>query len=470
MTPSIINTELWAHQNTASAFALNELDDRGYAWWVLGCAVGKTLAAYNVIMQSGAKKTLVLTKKTIIDQAWGGNAEKYTDGLDVRTYTQGTAMAKAGTIIQSAKLGRSSPPYVAVLNYETAALIADQLKAVKFDMVIADESHKLKTHNSKQSQALAMGLSNVKWHLALTGTPYDDRPTDAFGQVRWLDGGYRAGKSVGSKVFGTWTNFFEEYVVYRQIDNIKIPVRYKKQDQLREILDPFTLHMKTEDVLTLPPVTEIDREVEWTPDLRKAYREMKTDMIAKWNGHTMVADNAMTQALRLHQLTGGYFTDDQGNGQFIATPKIDTTLDILDEIGGLPTVIFTIFDTDVQALKPALERAGHKVKLLIGGTYEHEEFQHGDGDVILVNLATGNAGIELTRARFAIYYSIGNSRTNYTQSRWRIRRPDSDIDLPITYYNLMLPRSIDVDLRKAMNRKGKVSDYLLDRITDKELP
>ncbi len=466
--PKIINTELWQHQITATNFALKQFDERGYAWFILGCAVGKTLSTYNVMIETGAKKVLVLTKKTIIEQAWKGNADKYTSGFNVQPYTKGTSMSKAEDILKYRN--NHGTPYVAVVGYETAALIADQLKAVKFDLVISDESHKLKSHNSKQSMALSLALADVPNHIAMTATAWDDRPTDAFGQVRFLDGGRKLPKSVGSKVLGSWTNFFEEYVVYRQIDNIKIPIRYKNQDKLRDILNPFSLYMKTEDVLDLPPVVEIDREVEWTPDLRKVYREMKTDMLAKWNGRTMVADNALTQALRLHQFTGGYFTDERGDGQFIATPKIDATLDILDEIGGAPTVVFTVFDTDVQALKPALEAAGHKVKLLIGGTYEHEEFQHGDGDVILVNLATGNAGIELTRARYAIYYSIGSSRTNYTQSRWRIRRPDSDLDYPITYYRLFLPRSVDVDMLKAMTKKGRESDYLLEGFTSKEMP
>ena len=458
-TPSIVNTELWPHQRQMTDFALSQLDSRGYAWWVAGCAVGKTLTAYNTIIETRAMKTLVLTKKTIINQAWGGNAERFVAGLDVHTYTRGSALQKAAEMLTHQN---TKTPYVAVMNYETAALIDKQLKAMRFDLVISDESHKLKSHNSKQSKRLALALNDVPYHIAMTGTPFDDQPTDTYGQVRWMAGAYRAGNSVASKLLSTWTNFFEEYVVYRQIDNIKIPISYKNQGQLRGIIDPFTLYLKSEDVLTLPPELDIDWEVAWTPDLKRVYTDMKTEMLTEWNGQIMVADNVLTQALRLHQLTGGYFTASEGTGHFVTTPKIDATLDILDEIGGLPTVIFTVFETDVQALKPALERKGLSVKLLVGGTYEHEEFQAGDGDVIIVNLAAGNAGIELTRARYAIYYSIGTSKTNYEQSRWRIRRPSSDLNHPVTYYTLMLPGSIDYELRQAMKKKGRFSDNILE--------
>lgn len=457
-----ITTPLWNHQQRMTEFALQELNTLGYAWWIAGCATGKTLTTYNLVNELGAKRTLVLTKKTIIDQAWMGNAEKFTTGFNCIPLTKGSSKDKAELMWQR----RNSPNSVFIANYETASLIAPELTRMKFDLVVADESHKLKTHNSKQSMRLAMALNDVPMHVAMTGTGWDDRPTDCFGQVRWLAGAYKRGKTVGSKVLGAWTNFFEEYVVYRQMDNIKIPIRYKNLDQLRRKIDPFTMYLNSEDVLTLPPEMDITREVAWTPELKRIYRDLEVEMIAENERGTVVADNVLTQALRLHQLTGGYFAADTG-GHFVATPKIDAVLDILDEIGRHPTVIFTSFATDVQALKPALEKQGYKVKLLVGGTYEHEEFQRGEGDVILVNLSAGNAGIELTRARYAVYYSVGTSRTNYSQSRYRVRRPGSDTSKPITYYHLVLPNSVDDQLRSAMLGKGTVSDYLLEGLRNR---
>lgn len=442
-------------------FVLKELNELGYAWEIAGCATGKTLTAYNIANEIGANKTLVLTKKTVIDQAWGNTARDRTSGFNYLPLTEGSSKDKAALL--SRFKGKNQ---VVVVNYETAAIISEELKLHNFDLVVADESHKLKSHNSKQSQRLGLALNDVPYHIAMTGTAWDDRPTDVYGQVRWTAGSYKRGKTVGSKLLGAWTNFFEEYVVYRNIGNIKIPIRYKNLDGLREIIDPFTMYLNTEEVLDLPPEVDIEREVAWTPELRRVYRELEKDMITEYKEGTLVADNALVHALRLHQLTGGYFSGED-TVEYVATPKIDATIDILDEIGGLPTVVFTNFRSDVDALKPALEAQGHVVKLLVGGMYQHEEFQNGEGNVILVNLSAGNAGIELTRARYAIYYSIGTSRTNYRQSRYRVRRPGSDVSLPITYYHLIMPNSIDGELRSAMLGKGKVSDHLLDGLRNR---
>lgn len=451
-----ILTDLWPHQRQMVDFTKAAFKQYRFAWWIAGCAVGKTLSALAVAAELGFDRTLVLTKKTIIEQAWGGAIRRHTMGFTYLPLVNGSSKAKAELL----KLHKDDPNLVVVVNYETAVLIIPELLAMRFQLVVADESHKLKSHNSKQSKVLARYL-NIPYRLAMTGTPFHDRPTDAFGQVRWLDGGRRAGSSWASKILGTWTAFFDQYVEYRVKDNIKIPTRYKNLDVLQRKIAPFSIQLNSEEVLTLPPQQDIDRWVEWTPDLKRVYREVERDMLAQYEGNTLVADNVLTMGMRLHQLTGGWFVGDSGSN-YIATPKIDATLDLLDEIGGEPTVIFTAFATDVAGLEEALTKAGYKVKKLVGGTYQHEEFQRGDGDVIIVNLSAGNAGIELTRARYAIYYSVGHSRTDYDQSRYRIRRPGSDVNKPVVYYHLMLPQSVDVAMHRAMQEKADVASKLLE--------
>lgn len=453
--PKIVNTTLRAHQVTMTEFAKK----RSYSWWLAGCSTGKTLAAYNLIIETGARKTLVLSPKAALTQAWPDNWSKYTEGLTLLSLVKGATSDKIDQLV--AELLRKPENLVVSVNYETAVLMADTLRACKFDVVISDESHKLKSHNSKTSMNLALALNDVPMHVAMTATGWDDRPTDIYGQVRWLAGSYKTGKSVGSRFFGSWTKFYDRYVEYIERDNIKLPQRYINQEELRERIAPFTFYLNTEDVIDLPPEQEVYHQVEWTAELRKVYKQMKNDMLARWNGHTMVADNVLVQALRLQQLTGGYFTDDAGQGHFIASPKVDRTLDILDEIGGQPTAVFTTFDTDVQALRPRLESAGYRVKELTGRSQEHDSFQRGDGDVIIVNMAAGSASVELTRASHAIYFSCGNSRTNHTQSRWRIRRSGSDITKPITYHYLELPSSIDGILRRSLKAKGEQSNFIL---------
>lgn len=124
--------------------------------------------------------------------------------------------------------------------------------------------------------------------------------------------------------------------------------------------------------------------------------------------------------------------------------------------------MFTRFKEDVNLLREAFEKDGLEVKLLVGSTHEHDEFQAGSGDVLIANIAAGAEGIDLSRARYVIYYSVDHSRTMYEQSRWRVRRHEGG--LPITYYHLEMEGSIDEDIYKALQGKGKMKDKIADAI------
>lgn len=452
---------LWKHQEQLVQFALDQFKQRGYCWWLSGCATGKTLATYA--LATHFTKTLVVTLKNVIPQAWT-NDLSMTAGFDTLLLTKGTVKDKVQQIedaVYHTNDYLDPDPLVVVTNYEAAALMAAYIPDWGFDLVVFDESHKLKTHSSKQSKALALACKDIPNKLCMTGTGWEDRPTDVFGQVRMFDPVKGARGTVHSKLLGRWSDFFEEYVKYYQRDNIKIPTGYKNQDKLSSLVEPFTIYLDSEKVLTLPPYLDIDRYAEFTPELRRVYNELEDELIAEYNDDILVADNTLVVATRLHQLASGYYKGLKGN-YYIASPKVDVTLDILDEIGGKPTVVYTSFESDVHELSSRLCDANYSVKLLTGSVQQHVDFQNGDGDVLIANIAAGNAGIELTRARYAIYYSMGYSRTNYIQSRARIRRPTSK--LPITYYHIILRQSIDEDILKAMKAKGKFSDALLEGI------
>ena len=202
-----ITTDLWEHQKKMRDYALDIFDNGfehdvpfdhpevRYAWWYAGCGVGKTLSSLAVMQEMGFKRVLVLTKKAAITSAWLDDVKKYTSGLDyvmLGDQVHTPAGAVKGSWSSKKKAGfmnhyvdSAERPVVVVVNYETARLIAKHLQALNFDMVIADESHKLKSHSSKQSKTLARALMRVSYKIIMTGTGWSDRPTDVYGQVRF---------------------------------------------------------------------------------------------------------------------------------------------------------------------------------------------------------------------------------------------------------------------------------------------
>lgn len=460
----IIKTPLWEHQKTMLDFALSRINDKGYAWWLAGCSTGKTLAAYQYIKEMGYKKVLVITTKAGAQSAWLEDARKHVEGLKVVTPVGESREDKRDML-------RSVGDGVFVINYESSWRIIDDIQKHKFDFILTDESHKIKAHNSTQSLRIAEIAANIPHRLAMTGTGFDERPTDVYGQVRYLSPEKERGKRYHSAIFGTWTRFFDRYVDYIRHNNIPLIKGYKNQAELREIINPFTLYVDSEKVLTLPDVVDIERSIPMTPKIAKAYHDMEKDFVVRFGGDVLIADNVLEQAIRLHQITSGYYPNEDGLATPIVedkdNPKLQATIDILDEIGGKPTVIFTRFREDVAILKRNLEENGYGVRLLTGSVNQQMDWQHnGAGQILIANIAAGGEAVDLTRARYCIYYSIGHSRSSYIQSLARIRRKGADLAHPVTYYHLIMEKSIDVAIRRAMGKKGEFADYLKDGLVN----
>lgn len=450
----MITTELWKHQVYMHNFVRDQLwDNNGYAWLLAGCGTGKTLVAYAVMASMGLKRMLVLTTKAAATQAWIEDAQKHTEGL--------TVLAPVGKSLKVKVQGlrEATDPFVFVMNYESAWRMVDELRFAKFDMVVADESHKLQGHDSKQSTRLARLCMDIPYKLAMTGTGWDNSHLAVFGQVRWLDPTIQRGR-VQSAVLGTWTQFFDNYTRYYVKDNIPIPTGAKNLDDLNKIIKPFTMRVESEVVLDLPEALHIERVLEMPKPMRIAYRDMHADMVIELGDEYVVANNVLEKALRLHQVTSG-FVRNQALVALSINPKLQELKAILDEIDGKPLVVFMRFLHDMELITAMLDKEGITHRELSGRTHQHVEWQAGTGQVLLTNIQAGSEGVDLTRARYGVYYSLGHSRTNYNQSLARIRRPGADLSHPVTYYHLIIKDTIDEDIRSAMIDKGKVSDRLL---------
>jgi len=458
----MITTKLWSHQIAMHDFVSDRLwYDDGYAWLLAGCGTGKTLVAYAVMQTLDVKRMLVLTTKAAALQAWVGDAQKHTEGLTVLAPVGKSLKAK----VQS--LHAATNPFVFVMNYESAWRMTDELRLAEFDMVVADESHKLQGHDSKQSTKLARLCMGIPYKLAMTGTGWDNSHLAVFGQVRWLDPCVKRGR-VHSSVLGTWTQFFDNYTRYYVKDNIKIPTGAKNLPDLNKKINPFTLRVDSEVVLDLPPELHIERVMEMPKPMKRAYEEMHADMVAEIDDGYVVANSILEKTLRLHQITSGFIPLD-GHNRAIDIPSKNPKLleleAILDEIDGKPLVVFMRFLHDMELITRMLDYWGITHRELSGRAHQHVEWQAGAGQVLLTNIQAGSEGVDLTRARYGVYYSLGHSRTNYTQSLARIRRPGADLNHPVTYFHLIMKDTIDEDIRCAMIDKGKVSDRLLKGLT-----
>jgi SNF2 family DNA or RNA helicase len=77
-------------------------------------------------------------------------------------------------------------------------------------------------------------------------------------------------------------------------------------------LKPFSFRCLKDDCLDLPEKTYMKRVIQLTEEQQKVYDQMKKLALAELNGKLTTTVNAITQMMRLQQITCGHFKSDDG--------------------------------------------------------------------------------------------------------------------------------------------------------------
>ncbi len=132
----------------------------------------------------------------------------------------------------------------------------------------------------------------------------------------------------------------------------------------------------------------------------------------------------MVKLLRLQQVAGGWVKTDDNQYHRVDSAKQNLLADTLDDIGpNEPVVVFCRFHADLDAVHEAAKSPGFESLELSGRRDELKRWQSGDAQVLAVQISAGGVGVDLTRARYSIYYSLSFSLGEYDQALSRVHRP-----------------------------------------------
>lgn len=439
----------WLHQRQAYNFSWR----MPAAMLAMDMGTGKTKVVVDILQNDpDIYRTLVVCSKKAIEDVW---AEQVVDHLkDPSLYT--VLPLGSGTIperTETADDGWSlADPVVYIVNYE--AVLYEPLKswieARYWDLVVLDESHRIKGAGSKISNFFAGIRDQTTRRLALSGTPFDHSPLDIYGQYRFLDPG----------IFGTNVSKFQErYAEMGGYNNYQV-LGYKNLDELRKKFYQIAFRVE-EDVLDLPPTQDIVRKCSLEPGAMKIYREFDKEFTVDVMDDSMTADNVLVKMTRLMQMTSGYTKTDEGKKlERISTAKEELLADILLDLPlDEPIVIFCQFTKDIQNVKQVIESSGRTVSEVSGKCDELKEWKSGNTDVVVVQTEAGSESIDLTRSRYAIYFSLPRKLGKYRQSRKRVHRPGQN--RTTFFIHLAVRATIDIDVMRALKERQQVVAYVV---------
>ena len=461
MTYPVTKTAPWGHQEEAWNLAK---DHEGFLM-AHDMGAGKSKVAVDFCTGIGAKLVLILCPKSVIP-VWPQQFDLHAGvAYTVLALNNGSVAAKANQARWALDLSRArGERLVIVVNYESAwrpplgpsynqknrLINRGLLLSQKWDAVILDESHRIKSPGGKASWFCSRLRDQAVRRLCLTGTPMPHSPLDIYAQYRFLD----------PTIFGkSFQRFKMRYAVMGGFNNKQV-VGFRNLEELHEKFFSRAHRVTKDEVLDLPPIMHEQRACTLSPKARRVYDDLNYEFVAQVETGEITVANALVKLLRLQQITGGYLPLDDGDGTVIDDSKLSLLADLFEDLPQAePVVVFTRFRSEIQRIKVLAENLSRPAAELSGSRNELKEWQAGKFNVLVVQIRAGGLGVEFTRAQYVIYYSLGFSLGDYEQSLARAHRPGQK--RKVTVYHLIARNTVDEQVYVALRAKKQVVEAIL---------
>ena len=358
--------------------------------------------------------------------------------------------------------------HILIMNVEAFSTEKGRDFATKFlnshrTLMVIDESTTIKNPTAKRTKNI-IALSEIsRYRRIMTGSPVTKNPLDLYSQCEFL--------SPYLLDFTSYYAFRNRYAEMKTLHlrgrSIQIVDEFKNLGELSNQLKGFSYRVLKEDCLDLPEKNWTKRQITLTHDQRKIYEQMKETALAHLNGKVASTMIVLTQLMRLHQITCGHFTADDGTIQDIPNNRFKELLDVLSEMEG-KAIIWAHYQHDVKnIIREVVKIYGEgSIVDFFGLTPQDErqdnirKFQDDPKCRFFVGTpATGGYGITLTAANTVIYYSNGYDLEKRLQSEDRAHRIGQKKS--VTYVDIIAEDTVDEKIVKALRDKINVASQVL---------
>ena len=470
LVPYPVRAKLFRHQVRAANMALIQLASKSSAGFgllfAMGC--GKTLTAIAIMgalyRQRRITRVLVVAPSSVCS-VWPHDLAAFAAfPYEVRVLLGEKKQRLEAMHSLTDYPNTANRLLIAVINYEATHRegIFEALNGYAADLIICDESQRIKNPRAAQSRAVQMLGDKAACRLILSGTPVQNSVIDLYSQYRFLDPG----------VFGS--NFYAFRNRYCQMGGYggHEVVGYQHMDELTRKEHSIALRVTKAECLDLPGQTFVRRYVQLEPSARRLYAQIARASCAELeNGEHVTASIVLTKLLRLMQLTGGFVQADGGDRpRPTGSAKLDALADILEDYvqeAGQKLVVFARFRPEIAAICQLLEQRGIRYGRIDGEVPMDqrgaivETFQQDPGvKVFVAQIQTAGLGITLHAASAAVFYSLDFNYANYAQALARIHRIGQAQS--VTHIHLLAENTVDEQVLDALERKEDLARTIVD--------
>lgn len=479
-----MKVKLYKHQKEGLKF----LKKKKTAALLMEPGTGKTLIVIrrleHLVKQDKVKRILIISPVAVVPN-WAQELKtfwKNKDNIGAMIWEGSPAVRKDFPKL----LKNQQKATIVLINYDKVRNDKKLLLKCGFDCIVCDESQKIMHRNSQQTRAVRLLGKRATYRYIMTGTPMSTGYENYWSQYLFMD----------DKVFGTrFQDFQDTYCVMGGFQGKQI-IGYNKIPNLKKKIEKKAFIVRKEDCLDLPPVIENKRYFELSPKARKAYKELDKELIAEIEGiypeefpfgitnsenlfkdllftssrdnikstnpqkDLLVLDNALVKTMKLQQITGGFVKNTETDKTLLIDKgKLNLLQEVVSSHPQEQIVIFCKFRAEIDTIMKLYPKAVE----LSGKTKDKgvpvKQFQEGKAPIIVVQLKTGAAGINLTKGSVVIFYSWSASYIDMRQAKDRLDRIGQKNK--VNLYYLIAKNSIDEVSLEVLKERERMSKKIL---------
>ena len=361
--------------------------------------------------------------------------------------------------------------------------------------VSADESTKIGNRSSARTKAATRLRQDCPMARIMTGTPIIKKPVKGFSQFGFLDPDILG--------FGSFFAFRNHHCVMGGYKGKQI-VDYKNLDELSDKISSCSFRVLKDDCMDLPPrvggTKDTNgfqlRRVVMGDAQRREYKRMTDELIAmidepcdrcegrgyvvekgdakkcgtcKGKGKYVRVKIALAKITKQQQITSGFIFDENGEPHWFTDkpPKVLEVCNLLEEAGDQSVVIWSAFQPEIDKLTEAVEKMGLTHVGYHGRVPQKKRpenkkrFQDGTAQVLIGSTSAGGIGTDLWRGSVGIYPSCTANTEERVQSEDRIHRRGSEIHDRVTYYEVVVPGTVDMKILRIYKEDVSLSQKIM---------
>jgi SWI/SNF-related matrix-associated actin-dependent regulator 1 of chromatin subfamily A len=420
--------------------------------------LGKTASSIIAALESGAKKILVICPASL-KLNWKKEISIYDDPENVsiiqREWTPNKwtiinydILDKFNTI-EKPKKGKK--PKFKFQEYDEVA-INNQILNEKFDLIICDEAHYLKSSSSNRTKHVKKIVKSIKKRWFLTGTPITNKPVDLFSLLSMVE--HPLSTNYNSFLY-SYCNAKTMMIKGRRI--IKADGA-SNLEELNRRIKPVSIRRRKEDVLDLPdkiisPVyieLDDDDKVDYETSVER-YIQMREEQ-----------GKNISYAKKLVELSV--------LRRWVAEKKLKHTKELINNSleSDKKVIVFTDYTSVVNTLKEEYK----DICVVINGETSQkdrqkavEDFQNNPNVRLFIgNTVAAGVGLTLTAAEVVIVNDLNWTPANVDQSLDRAFRIGQTKDV-ICYFPLF-DDTIDTIVYEVLDKKRDIINMAIDGVID----